>query len=79
MTKLGKIVLIEKPQKERRGKYNLGFAKKACLGKIKHKSMLSAEYILNRMGGKNVHLLEIYKCVVCNFFHIGHNKPKPKI
>jgi hypothetical protein len=51
-------------------------AKRACYGKIQHKSMLAAEHILNRMNGKNSHLLEIYKCPFCKFFHIGHNSLK---
>lgn len=80
MTKLTKIVLIEKPDKpdksSRKSKHSLKFAKKACLGKIKHKSMLSAEYVLNRMYGRDVHLLEIYRCVICKNFHIGHNNLK---
>lgn len=62
----------------KKSRNNLGMAKKSCLGKVQHKSMLAAQYILDRMGGKDSHLLEIYKCTFCKCFHIGHNKPKPK-
>jgi hypothetical protein len=53
-------------------------AKRSCLGKIKHKSRLSAEYVLDRMNGRDSHLLEIYQCKVCKFFHIGHSQKKDK-
>jgi hypothetical protein len=52
------------------------FAEKSCMGKVPHKSMLAAEYIFDRMSGKNSHLLEIYKCSFCEYYHIGHNKLK---
>lgn len=52
---------------------SLALAKKACLGKVKHKSMLAAEFVLNRMKGPNSHRLEIYKCKFCHWYHIGHN------
>lgn len=51
-------------------------AKRTCYGKIKHKSRLAADYVLSQMSGKDCHLLEIYKCPFCKFFHIGHNKQK---
>jgi len=54
----------------------LALAKKACLGKVKHKSMLAAEFVLNKMKGPNSYSLEIYSCRFCNFFHIGHNHKK---
>lgn len=57
-------------------KFNLELAKKSCLGKIQHRSRLSAEYVFLRMNGKDSHLLEIYQCVFCKFYHIGHNKIK---
>lgn len=50
--------------------------KKMCLGKVKHISRTSAEYILagkKNYGGKHGNL-EIYPCKFCNHFHIGHNK-----
>lgn len=52
------------------------YIEKSCLGKVQHKSFLAAEYILDRMNGKNSHLLEIYKCSFCEYYHIGHNNPK---
>lgn len=42
--------------------------KKACLGKIKHKYLTSAQYVFDRMDEKN---LSIYKCEFCGFYHIG--------
>jgi hypothetical protein len=54
-------------------KSSLEYAKSSCYGKIQHKSMLSAQYILDRMNGRRSHLLEIYKCQFCKTFHIGHN------
>jgi len=63
-------------QKANRERNILLQAKNACLGKIQHKSMLAAEYVLSRMSGKDSHLLEIYRCRFCKFYHIGHNKPK---
>lgn len=62
--------------KSRRDKkrYNKERAKSACYGKIQHRSMLAAQYILDRMNGKRSHLLEIYKCPYCKSFHIGHNR-----
>lgn len=41
-----------------------------CLGKVKHKSFTSAEYVLYLMRNNNE--LEIYKCSFCKDFHIGH-------
>lgn len=53
--------------------------KQVCLGKIKHKSWLSAEYTLNKMRRtKDSHLLEIYRCPFCKDLHIGHNKKLDK-
>jgi rubrerythrin len=62
--------------KSRRDKkrHNKERAKSACYGKIQHRSMLAAQYILDRMNGRKSHLLEIYKCPFCNTFHIGHNR-----
>ena len=60
--------------RKKRSRKKLDHAKAACLGKQKHKSRLAAEYVLNRMNGKDSHLLEIYKCQFCGFEHIGHNK-----
>ncbi len=57
-------------------KNSLGLAKRMCLGKIKHKSMLSAEYVFYAMGRRNNNLLEIYKCPLCHYFHIGNNNKK---
>lgn len=59
----------------KRGRKIPNKAKSACLGKIKHKSMLAAEYTLDRMrlNVKDNHLLEVYKCEFCKFYHIGHN------
>lgn len=54
----------------------LELAKKTCFGKIQHKSLLSAKHILDKMNGKDSHLLEIYECPFCDFFHIGHNRIK---
>ena len=65
------------PSRQQKKKYkSLGHAKKACLGKIQHRSMLAAQYIFDRMYGNGSHLLEIYKCSYCKTFHIGHNKAK---
>lgn len=49
--------------------------KSSCSGKIKHGSMLAAQYILDNMitRDKKSHLLEVYKCRFCNKYHIGHN------
>jgi hypothetical protein len=55
-------------------RHNKELAKSACYGKLKHRSMLAAQYILDRMSGRKSHLLEIYKCSFCNAFHIGHNR-----
>ena len=61
-------------KKKKKKFHNSQHAKNACYGKIQHRSMLAAQYILNRMNGKNSHLLEIYKCPFCKTFHIGHNR-----
>lgn len=48
--------------------------KKKCLGKVQHRSYTGATYALdNVVHDKRKHLLEIYRCPVCNFLHIGHN------
>lgn len=62
-------------KKKRKGRNNKERAKSSCHGKIQHRSMLAAQYILDRMcvRGKKSHLLEIYKCPFCNTLHIGHN------
>lgn len=52
---------------------NLNIAKKGCFGKIPHKSMLAADFILSKMNGRDSHKLEIYKCKFCSWYHIGHN------
>lgn len=49
------------------------FRKKSCDGKVKHKSMLSAEFILNQM--KPDPKLNIYKCIFCQSYHIGNSTP----
>jgi hypothetical protein len=54
-------------------------AKSMCYGKIKHKSMLAAQYTLDQMNGKDSHLLEIYPCPFCQGFHIGHNRKKENL
>lgn len=54
--------------------------KKGCLGKVKHKSLLAAEYVLDEMRDRAV--MNIYKCRFCHHYHIGHDKdlaPKKKI
>lgn len=63
---------IKKNQEKKASNY--GHAKSACLGKVQHKSMLGAEYTLQRMNGRDSHLLEVYKCHFCKFYHIGHNR-----
>ena len=50
-----------------------GGRERACLGKVKHKSMLAANYVFDRMRGKGCHQLEVYPCPYCKFFHIGNN------
>lgn len=50
--------------------------KRGCFGKIQHKSMLSAEYVLSRMKSKKSGILGIYKCTFCDFYHIGHDNKK---
>jgi hypothetical protein len=62
------------PRQSKKKRFSLRHAKSACYGKIPHKSMLAAQYILDRMSGKRSHLLEIYKCQFCKTFHIGHNR-----
>lgn len=57
-------------------KKQLELAKKSCFGKIQHKSLLSAKHIFDKMNGRDSHLLEIYECSFCGFFHIGHNRKK---
>ena len=61
--------------------------KSACLGKVKHKTMLAAEASLDDMykdaSVKDWHNLEIYRCLFCKDLHIGHklttkNKSKKK-
>lgn len=47
---------------------------KTCLGKVKHKSRLAAEYYLDHIHKRGKYNLEIYNCPFCKFFHIGHNK-----
>ena len=53
---------------------NKGVLRNSCLGKIRHKSLLAAEYTLSKMRGKESHLLEIYPCKFCKSYHIGHNR-----
>jgi hypothetical protein len=47
---------------------------KSCAGKVKHKTILGAEYALaeNRQN-KNA---SVYKCKECDFFHIGTSATK---
>ncbi len=50
--------------------------KKTCDGKYKHKSMISAEYQLQKTPrSENV---EIYKCPFCKYLHIGHSRKKKR-
>jgi len=58
---------------------NLELAKKACFGKIGHGSMLAAQFILDKMGGKDGALLGIYKCQFCDKYHIGHDWKKSDV
>lgn len=55
--------------------------KRQCLGKVAHKTLSSAEYVLDRMRAVG-EILEIYKCTFCKQYHIGHkpgtNKKKTK-
>jgi len=57
-------------------KKEMELAKKSCFGKVGHGSRLSAQFILDRMGGKDGHLLDIYECKFCNKYHIGHDWKK---
>lgn len=53
----------------------LAEAKKGCDGKVKHKSMLSAnEYLYNSKEN-----LEIYECRFCGNYHLGHPKRKEEL
>lgn len=54
-------------------KKEMELAKKSCFGKVGHGSRLSAQFILDRMGGKDGHLLGIYECKFCSKYHIGHD------
>ena len=60
--------------RKRKKNKSLEIAKKMCLGKIKHGSILAAEYVKDKMRGRETHLLKIYKCKFCNGFHIGHDR-----
>lgn len=42
---------------------------KSCAGKIKHKSLLAAQYFLDEYHTDE--LAEIYTCRCCHSFHIG--------
>lgn len=53
--------------------------KKACFGKIQHKSMLAAQYYLDNLGHRDKANLNIYKCPYCHFYHLGHNKKKKDV
>lgn len=48
--------------------------KNSCLGKVKHKTMLSAQTDLNSLLkiAKKEHSLTIYKCDFCKYLHIGN-------
>lgn len=42
-----------------------------CLGKVQHRSALSAKYALDNMPNKDRHLLNYYKCQHCGCWHLG--------
>lgn len=46
--------------------------KHGCDGKVKHKTLLAAEYYLNSMPPNKY--LTIYKCEFCNCYHIGKDQ-----
>ena len=43
----------------------------ACRGKMQHKTLLSAQYYLEELQKNTDKKVEIYKCRVCKFYHIG--------
>lgn len=57
-------------------KERTNFRKKSCDGKIKHESYLAAEYYLYNISSRSEEV-EIYKCIFCNKFHLGHTTKSP--
>lgn len=49
------------------------FRKLSCEGKVAHASLLSAQYCFDEYRGDRRNL-EIYHCVFCKKYHLGHNK-----
>jgi hypothetical protein len=47
-----------------------------CLGKVKHKSLLGANYVREQM--RECHLMDVYKCKFCKNYHIGHAQIRNK-
>lgn len=45
-------------------------------GKVKYKTILSAQIALKRLKNK---ALEVYKCNLCKGFHLGHSRLDYKI
>lgn len=48
--------------------------RKMCLGKIKHKSRLAAQYYIDHIPHRDKSTLNMYDCPFCKGIHIGHNK-----
>lgn len=52
--------------------------KKMCLGKIKHRSKLAADFELESLfkakRTPDKAELEVYECHFCKHYHIGHSK-----
>jgi len=50
--------------------------RKACDGKVRHKTQQDAIYqiISLRKDNQNVKLLKPYRCKFCKKFHIGHKR-----
>jgi hypothetical protein len=49
-----------------------------CIGKAKHETKADAQAVMSRMRSKGHvmrgHVLHVYECPYCSFFHLGHTK-----
>ena len=62
---------VNDEKKEMNKKEKAQFRKSSCDGKLKHRSKLAAEYYLNNISHRQEDL-EVYFCIFCSNYHLGH-------
>lgn len=48
---------------------------RGCAGKQKFRTFRRAEISAKRASKANEEPFHAYKCIPCNYFHVGHSKP----